>query len=161
MKISPLPYPLNMKDPAVIIATGFGSGRLSPAPGTWGTLVAWLIGAYLMHIQGKPAIFLAALAAIAIGWWAIERWEIKSGDHDSGMIVIDEWAGIWLTMLFCSSHWLSFLAALILFRIFDIAKPFPVNWLDKNVQGPAGVMLDDLMAGLYAGLCVWGLTWII
>lgn len=161
MKIRPLPAPLSMRDPAVLIATGLGSGRLTPAPGTWGTLAAWLLGAYLMEIQGKPAVFLALMAATAIGWWAIEQWEDKSGDHDNGMIVIDEWAGIFLTLLFCTPHWISILAALVLFRVFDILKPFPIGWLDKNVQGPAGVMVDDLMAGIYAGICVWGLSWII
>lgn len=161
MKIRALPYPLTMRDPAVLIATGFGSGRLTPAPGTWGTLAAWLLGAYMLHANGKPAVFLALMAAMAIGWWAVERWEIKSNDHDNGMIVIDEWAGIFLTLLFCAPNWISVLAALVLFRFFDILKPFPINWLDKNVQGPAGVMLDDIMAGIYAGLCVWGLSWII
>lgn len=162
MKIRPLPAPLTMKEPSTLIATGLGSGRLSPAPGTWGSLVAWFIGICFLHIQGKPLVFLATLAAIAIGWWAIERWEIKTSQHDNPMIVIDEWAGMWLTLLFCPPHWLAPLLALLLFRVFDIAKPYPVNWLDRHVQGPAGVILDDLMAGLYAGICLWVIgLWII
>lgn len=153
--IAPLPTPLRMLDPAVLIATGFGSGRLHPAPGTWGSLAAWIIGiALMMSEPGKGALLLAFVVSCGAGWWAIEQFEHKTGLQDSGMIVIDEWAGLWLAMLFAGPHPLQMLLCLILFRLFDIWKPGPIGWLDKNVHGPIGVMLDDLAAGALTALCV-------
>ena len=150
--IAPLPAPLSMRDPAVLIATGFGSGRMAPAPGTWGSVAAWLIGLCMPKTLLLAGIVLATLA----GLWAVRRMEQKSGLHDAGMIVIDEWAGVWIAMLFATPAMPSLLLALLAFRFFDILKPWPIGWLDKNVSGAAGVMVDDLLAGLFAGLCVWG-----
>ena len=163
IRIAPLPAPLSMLDPAVLIATGLGSGRLYPAPGTWGSLAAWIIGlGCLMTDDGKAILILAFFAACAFGWWAIEHIEDKTGDHDQGMIVIDEWAGLWLTMLLTGSHPLQIFLSLALFRLFDIWKPWPIGWLDKHVHGPAGVIIDDIVAGLFAAVCVGlvGLLWI-
>ena len=163
IRLSPLPAPLRMTDPAVLIATGFGSGRFSPAPGTWGSIAAWIIGIVLMMSgPGKAALCLAFIFSCLAGWWAVERIEEQTDSHDDGMIVIDEWAGIWLAMLMTAGHPVFLLMALALFRLFDIWKPGPIGWLDRHVQGPAGVMLDDLAAGLVTGLCTFGLgAWIL
>ncbi len=151
IKITPLPVGLQWRNPAVLIATGLGSGRLSPAPGTWGTLAAWLLALALP----KTAIIFLLVAACAAGFWAITEFQKKSGTHDNGMIVIDEWAGIWIAMLFANSPE-GLLLALLLFRIFDVLKPWPVSHFDKNVHGAEGVMLDDIVAGIMAGICVYG-----
>lgn len=151
ISIKPLPAGMTMKDPAALIATGFGSGRLSPAPGTWGTVVAWI----LAILMTKPAIMLACVIALLAGLWAIQNYETKSKTHDSGMIVIDEWAGMWLALSF-ATYWDQAVLAFVLFRVLDIKKPGTIGWLDKNVSGPWGVMLDDLAAGLAAGICVYG-----
>ena len=162
MNLSPLPAPLTMRDPAVLLATGFGSGRLKPAPGTWGSLAAWVIGlALLMTPFGKAALILAFLIALVAGWLAVERIETLSGEHDQGMIVIDEWAGLWLGMLLCPINAATLGLVFVLFRVFDIWKPGPIGWLDKNLSGASGVMADDLAAGLVAGLLIYGMwAWI-
>lgn len=147
----PLPAGLTMKNPAALIATGFGSGRMYPAPGTWGTLAAWVIG----FVMSKPALIVALVLAVIGGLWAIKKYEAQSATHDSGMIVIDEWAGVWLAMLFASFLDQAILA-FVLFRALDIIKPGLIGWLDKNVSGAWGVMADDLAAGLAAGIIVYG-----
>ncbi|NBX65645.1 MAG: phosphatidylglycerophosphatase A [Proteobacteria bacterium] len=151
IKITPLPEGLLWRDPAVLISTGLGSGRLSPAPGTWGSLAAWLIALALP----KTAIIFLLMLACAAGFWAVTEFQKKSGTHDSGMIVIDEWAGIWIAMLFANSPE-GLLLALLFFRIFDVLKPWPVSHFDKNVKGAEGVMMDDVVAGIMAGICVYG-----
>lgn len=160
IRITPLPGNLSMRDPAVLIATGLGSGRLTPASGTWGTLAAWVLALFLLS-HGKVVLILALLAAVIAGFWAIEKYEAASNDHDSGTIVIDEWAGIWLTLLFAAPFWDHLLLSFLLFRLFDIWKPWPIRWLERNISGPSGVIVDDLAAGLLAGICVYGYaTWI-
>jgi phosphatidylglycerophosphatase A len=157
IKIKPLPAGLTMRDREVMIATGFGSGRLSPAPGTWGTLAAWV----LALIWGPKLMLIALPMAVAGGLWAIRKYQDRSGEHDPGMIVIDEWAGIWVALAFTTTTF-EMVLALVLFRILDIWKPWPIRWLDKNVSGAMGVMLDDIAAGLLAGVCVAGYgLWIL
>lgn len=151
IKITPLPDGLKWSSPEALIATGFGSGRLSPAPGTWGTLAAWLIAFTLP----KTAIIFLLILACAGGFWAVTEFQKKSGSHDAGMIVIDEWAGIWIAMLFAHSIE-GLLLAFLFFRIFDVLKPWPVRHFDKNVKGAEGVMMDDIAAGVMAGICVYG-----
>lgn len=155
ISLKPLPGNLSMRDPVALICTGLGLGRISPAPGTWGTLGAWVIGLILMS-QGKLIILLALVAAMIAGIWAIEKFQAASGDHDSGMIVIDEWAGIWLTLLLAAPFWDQLILSFVAFRLFDILKPWPIKWIDRNVKGAWGVMADDLAAGLAAGLVVYG-----
>lgn len=155
IKIAPLPAPLSNRDPAVLIATGFGSGRLAPAPGTWGSVAAWL----LALAMPKALLVVAIVLALAGGWWAVTSFQKQSETHDSGMIVIDEWAGVWIAMLFTACSCLGpALLALFFFRVFDVLKPWPIRWLDRELGGAAGVMLDDVAAGLAAGMCVWGVT---
>lgn len=157
ISIAPLPGKLRMRDPAALIATGLGSGRLTPAPGTWGSVLAWIIAiAFLLPAGGKAVLVIALIAACIAGWWAIEKFEEQSLTHDSGMIVIDEFAGIWLTLLLVGPFWDQLILALIMFRVFDVWKPFPIGWLDKNLSGAFGIMADDIVAGLAAGLCVYG-----
>ncbi len=151
LSYKPLPAGLSMKNPAALIATGFGSGRMYPAPGTWGTAAAWVLG----FVLSKPVLIAAFILALAGGLWAIRKYEAQTATHDSSMIVIDEWAGIWLAMIF-STYWDQAVLAFVLFRALDIWKPGLVGWLDKNVSGAWGVMADDLAAGLAAGIIVYG-----
>jgi len=155
ISIKSLPNHLTLRNPAALIATGFGSGLIHPAPGTWGTLAAWILGLMVMS-QGKVILLLALLAAVIAGLWAIEKFQAASGEHDSGMIVIDEWAGIWLAMLLIAPFWDQIILVFVLFRIFDIWKPWPIGWMDKNIKGAWGVMADDLAAGALAGAIVYG-----
>ena len=145
----------SLTDPGILIATWFGSGYLSPAPGTWGTLTAlpfaWAI------IQVVPAIWLipAAIILFAVGTWAANRFDVLTAGHDASEIVVDEVVGVWLTLgiiaLYAPLNWTAWIAAFFLFRAFDIVKPFPVNLIDRHMGGGFGVMLDDVLAGIYAG----------
>jgi phosphatidylglycerophosphatase A len=156
--------------PAHLIATFGMVGHLRPAPGTWGSLAA-LPAAWLLHVLGGPVLLaIGAVLAFAIGWWATAQETRGQADHDPSEIVIDEVAGQWLAMLpvsvgathagaALSALWPGWIAAFVLFRLFDIWKPGPVGWADR--RGDAlGVMLDDLIAGLFAALGVMALAWL-
>ena len=149
---------LDFKNPATWIATWFGCGLMHPAPGTWGTLGALPLGLLLMVVGGKLALAIGLLIVIPLGLWSITKFETMTGEHDSGIIVIDEVAGLWVVLAAATMEPFSILAAFILFRLFDILKPWPVSYFDR-MPGAKGVMLDDLMAGLYAALCLMGIEY--
>lgn len=140
------------RHPAGWIATGLGSGLSPVAPGTAGSLVALLPWLGLRQLQ--PALYLLALViAFAIGVWAC-AWLVRAlRTADPAIAVWDEFVGLWIALaplLLLPLDWLWICAAFILFRIFDIAKPWPVSWADRNLAGGLGVMLDDALAGAYA-----------
>lgn len=136
--------------PAALVATGLGSGLLPGMPGTWASLFAlpcaWAIRAF----AGPAALAGAAALAFAAGCWAAARVARASGAPDPGFIVIDEIAAMWLLLLAAPLSWRAYAAALLLFRLFDIAKPWPIRIVERHVEGGFGVMLDDVMAALYA-----------
>jgi phosphatidylglycerophosphatase A len=147
-----------------LIATVFGIGHLRPAPGTWASLLALSL-AWALHVVGGPLILFAALLiSVASGWWAITLETKGKTDSDPSEIVIDEVAGQWLAFLPVSigathaganllSLWPGFLFAFLFFRLFDIWKPGPIGWADRR-DDALGVMLDDILAGLAAAICV-------
>jgi len=140
---------------ATLVATFFGIGYLKPGPGTWvslATVLLWFGASHYLH--PSPHVLLAILLAaivftIALGVPAATIAERASGRHDPGFIVIDEVAGQAITLLFCPPDWRHALIALILFRLFDITKPFPVRRLERLPAG-WGIVFDDVAAGLYA-----------
>ncbi|WP_375552363.1 phosphatidylglycerophosphatase A [Rhodophyticola porphyridii] len=146
------------------ITTLFGIGHLRPAPGTWASLAAIPL-AYGLHLLGGFWLLLTAtLAVTALGWWATGVETRGAEDHDPSEIVIDEVAGQWVALwpvsfgaMFAEVDmlrlWPGLIAAFVVFRLFDILKPGPVGWADR-MQGPTGVMLDDLVAGWMAALVV-------
>jgi phosphatidylglycerophosphatase A len=144
--------PSNWRDPLVFLATGFGSGFLRPAPGTWGTVVALVIWWLLLADAGWALQAAALLLISALGLLLIRRLEHRYGVHDDPAIVVDEFAGLWLALLIAPAGFLWALAGFLAFRLFDIAKPWPVGWADRRVPGALGVMLDDLFAGALAGI---------
>jgi phosphatidylglycerophosphatase A len=146
------------------IATFFWVGHLRPAPGTWGSLAA-VPAAWGLHALGG-AILLAVgvILSFTLGWWATTLETQGKSDHDPSEIVIDEVAGLWLAFLPVSigaAHtgaaltalWPGWIAAFVLFRLFDIWKPGPVGWADRRADA-LGVMLDDIIAGIFAALGV-------
>ncbi len=150
--------PLSRFHPASLLATWFGIGHLPKAPGTWGSLAA-LPFAWVLYHSGGPLILAAATIAIfAVGVWAAQRLEQADGTKDPGHIVIDEVAGQWLTLALFPADPIHYGIGFVLFRIMDIAKPWPVNWLDRHVSGGLGVMLDDIAAGAYAGGLLYLIT---
>ncbi len=161
MKIT-LPDPdlikkLDFKNPATWIATWFGCGLMRPAPGTWGTLGGMPIGLILLALGGKLSLLIGIVLIVALGVWSAAKFESMTGTHDNAMIVIDEVAGICITLLASTLTPLSILLAFALFRAFDIVKPWPISWLDRNISGAWGVMIDDLAAGIAAAACLYGI----
>ena len=137
----------------LFIATGFGLGRIPVAPGTFGTLgglpligiMAWLATACT---PGAAALFLVGVILCAV--WISQRAEMLIGQKDPGIVVIDEMAGYCVTMTLVPVTLITLAAGFIAFRCFDILKPFPIRWFEKAFSGGAGIVLDDLMAGLLA-----------
>lgn len=139
----------NWRDPIHILAFGFGSGAIRKAPGTWGTLAA--IPLYLLMAPLAPPIYLGLIAlAFFAGIYICEKTSRDLGVHDHGGIVWDEFVGLWITLIAVPAGWPWLLAGFLLFRLFDILKPWPIGWLDKKVGGGFGIMIDDVLAGIMA-----------
>lgn len=144
--------------PAGWLATGFGSGLAPLAPGTVGSLAALLPWLLLRELP-VPAYLLVLALAFVVGIWAC-NWAMRRLDlEDPGLVVWDEFVGIWIALLAAPRHWGFVAAGFFLFRVFDIAKPWPVNWADRRIKGGLGTMLDDLIAGVYALAGVQLLAW--
>ncbi|MCB1963228.1 MAG: phosphatidylglycerophosphatase A [Rhodocyclaceae bacterium] len=136
--------------PAHFVALGFGSGLSPKAPGTAGTLAAWLLYPLLSVALDDRVFLFFLLAAFAYGIIAAERTGRALGVSDHGAIVWDEMVPFWLVLFFTPPTLAWQLAAFALFRFFDIVKPPPIGWADRRVKGGFGVMLDDLIAAGYA-----------
>ena len=140
--------------PAHVISLGFGSGLSPIAPGTVGSVFALPLGWLLLQLPLLMALLLVAVALVA-GAALTKITADALGVHDHGAIVWDEFVGMWLAMLFMPSTALGLAMAFALFRMFDIFKPWPINKLDASIPGGWGIMLDDVLAGLLAGLVGW------
>ena len=150
---------------ATLIATLFGIGRLKPGPGTWASAVAVAAGVVIHGFGSFPLLLAATLAVTLSGWWAVGAALPGFGRDDPSEIVIDEVAGQWLALLAPSfGFWMmgldswhfpypGWLGAFLSFRLFDIWKPWLVGRADR-MPGATGVMLDDLVAGLFAAVTV-------
>ncbi len=141
------------RNPVHFAAFGFGSGTVPVAPGTFGTALGVLIYMFLPAMTW-PVYGLFLLLSFAVGVWLCGKTAKDIGVHDHGGIVWDEFVGYWITMFLAPPGWLWILIGFVLFRIFDIVKPWPIRWLDKNVSGGFGVMIDDVLAGLMALGCL-------
>jgi len=137
----------------MLIATFFGIGRLRPGPGTWGSAATMLLWAVLADLVAPslrtPLAITLAAAVVLIGIPAATRVARGAGIKDPQFVVIDEVAGQLVALIAVPLGWKSFLAGFILFRVFDILKPPPVRQLEAIPEG-AGIVLDDVAAGLYA-----------
>ena len=136
------------------IATGGGSGNLPLAPGTWGSLLALPLAALLAIVGGPWLLSLATLLAFVVGVWASGRYARAVGREDPGSVVIDEIAGQWLAILPVALDWRYYIVAFVLFRFTDITKPWPCRRAEQ-APGGLGIMLDDIVAGFYAGVLTW------
>jgi phosphatidylglycerophosphatase A len=137
---------------ADLVASLGGIGRLRPAPGTWGSLAALAPGAGLLALGGPFLVLAAAIGLGWLGWRAISALPEETQRNDAGWVVIDEAAGQWVALAGLGAvSWPGLVAAFLLFRLFDIAKPWPVSWADRR-HDAAGIMLDDLLAGAMAAL---------
>ncbi len=143
---------LPFSHPAGLFATWFGSGLLPEAPGSWGSLAALPFAWIIVTYAGALGLVIAAVAVFATGCWASGRVEQASGVKDAPFIVIDEVAGQWLTLVPAPLDPLFYLAGFLLFRLFDILKPFPIRRIERGFSGGIGIMADDIAAGIYAAL---------
>ena len=138
---------------ATLVATVFGAGRLKPGPGTWGslaTVMVWALASSRIPVASRTSATIVAAAAVTlIGIPAATLVARASGLKDPQFVVIDEVAGQLVTLIAVPLAWKTFLVGLILFRVFDIWKPFPIRRLERLPEG-TGIVVDDLGAGLYA-----------
>jgi len=144
----------DLKHPVNFFAFGFGSGLYPKAPGTMGTIASIPIY-YLLLTQLSIlnyGIFL--VATFILGIYICKKSSELLGVHDHGGIVWDEFVGFWLTMFMIPVEWYWIILGFILFRIFDILKPWPISWLDKNCEAGFGIMIDDVLAGIMASGCL-------
>ncbi len=149
--MNPIPrLGLPLRHPAALIATGGGIGLLPLAPGTWGSLAALPCAWAISALAGRAALLAAAVLAFAAGYWASATLARASSHQDPQFIVIDEVAAQWLVLVAAPLDWRAYLTAFLLFRLFDIWKPWPARAIERRVGGGLGIMLDDIAAALYA-----------
>lgn len=150
--MNPAPRPV-LRNPVHLLAFGFGSGLAPKAPGTFGTLAAI---PFFLLLQQLPlaAYALALVLAFGLGIWICEKTAHDLGVHDHGGIVWDEFVGLWITLFVAPPGWWWIVVGFLLFRFFDIVKPFPISWLDRRVTGGLGIMIDDAVAGSFAWFCL-------
>ena len=161
MRFHKLPPGLPLYHPISFLSTWFGSGLIGFASGTWGSLAAIPFAVAISHYFGNIALAIAALLIFAVGVWTSGIFSRRLGVADPSAIVIDEVAGQWMTCAFLPLDPLWYGAAFFAFRAADIVKPFPANWCDRHLHGGMGVMLDDLISGVYTGIALWLLhSWI-
>jgi len=139
--------------PARFIAFGFGSGLIRPAPGTWGTLAAWPLW-WLVNLAqpGQVLTGVCLILAFVVGCWACQRVGKELGVADHGGMVCDEMLAFWLVLWLTPTGLWSQTLAFGLFRLFDIFKPAPIRQCDTRFKNGFGVMLDDVLAGVYTVL---------
>jgi len=142
------------RNPIHFLAFGFGSGAAPRAPGTWGTLAAM---PFVLLWQQLPVggYALVIVVATLLGVWLCQRTADDLGVHDHGGIVWDEFVGVWIALWLAPVGWLWLIAGFVLFRLFDIAKPWPIGWVDRRVGGGLGIMLDDILAGFMTLGVLW------
>ena len=143
---------LSLKNPWHLLALGFGPGKCPFAPGTFGSIASLPVCMVLVY-QHLAVQLLVIVLFSAVAWAAVHHTERDMGEHDNPHIVADEWAGMFISCLAYPREWYLTLLALVLFRFFDILKPYPVSYIDRRVPGAAGTMLDDMAAGVLALVC--------
>lgn len=142
-----------LSDPILFLAFGFGSGLAKKAPGTCGTLAA--VPLYLLIAQTGNLIYsLVTIAVTLVGIWICGQAADKLGEHDFGGIVWDEIAGYLITLWWIPFSWQGVVLGFVLFRFFDILKPWPIKVADRRVKGGFGIMLDDVLAGVLANVAL-------
>lgn len=138
---------------ARLIYTGLGLGLAPKAPGTFGTLLG--LPLYWLLTPFSWPVYLAATVLVSlVGWWAANQAERDLGRHDAPEVVIDEVAGYMVTMFLAPAMPGVMIWGFLMFRLFDIWKPWPISWVDQKMPGGLGVMVDDLLAGVYAWLAL-------
>jgi phosphatidylglycerophosphatase A len=147
-------------DPINWLAFGFGSGLAPKAPGTLGTIACFPLYLLLANLDTTYYV-LACFAVSLIGIYICEHAAKYLDTHDHPGIVWDEFAGMLITLIAIPFSWTNLILGFVLFRFFDIVKPWPISWLDRKVSGGVGIMLDDIVAGIFALICMHLLVYFI
>ena len=148
-----------LKNPVNFLAFGLGSGCAPKAPGTFGTAAAVLFYLPLQYLS--LWLYLGFIVvSFVLGVWLCDRASKALGVHDHGGIVWDEFVGYWITMIAAPAGWVWMLVGFLLFRLFDIWKPWPIKIADEVVEGGFGIMIDDVLAGIYALICLQLLAYV-
>ena len=146
-------YTHELKDPVVFVAMGLGSGLAPFAPGTAGTLLTVPL-VYFLQQQTSLIYAAVTLFVLLTGPWVCAYAADKLKVHDHSGIVYDEVAGFLITMSIVPHGWTWMFAGFVLFRFFDAVKPWPISWFDQNIHGGTGIMLDDVIAGIFSLSCL-------
>lgn len=141
---------VSLRNPVHFLAFGFGSGLAGKMPGTFGTLAALPLVVLLSMYTSLSFYLAATVLASVLGIWICGKTADDMQVHDDSSIVWDEIAGMLITMLAVPITWQSLLIGFLLFRFFDILKPWPISYLDKHVHGGFGIMADDILAGVFS-----------
>ena len=153
------PARLGFLSPVTLLATWFGSGLFRWAPGTMGSIAALLCGVALLDFFSVEVFLLSTLICTLLGFFVSQRYAQAHENKDPGEVVIDEVSGLWIAMCFLLPDELLspfyFGIVFLLFRAFDILKPWPISWADRRLPGGAGIMMDDIIAGMMAGGCAY------
>ena len=147
---------IGLTQPAVFAATLGGIGWLPWAPGTWGSVLGLVVGWVLNDAFEGISLLIFCSVFFLSGIWACARYSLLTNTSDSSDCVIDEFVGQLLVVCLIPQDVISYILAFAFFRFFDIVKLWPTGWIDKNVSGGLGIMLDDLAAGLQTLLLFWG-----
>jgi phosphatidylglycerophosphatase A len=142
-------------DPSALLATWFGTGFLPMVPGSCASLAALPCAALLVWLGGPVLVLAAGAALFVIGMWAADAYMETVKVHDPAAIVVDEVVGQWVTLALLPLDPLVYALGFVLFRVLDVVKPWPANYIDRAVTGGFGVMLDDVVAGAYAAGALW------
>lgn len=154
---------INLKNPVHFLAVGFGSGLLKPAPGTWGTLAGLLLSIVLWYITQSSVFFiLLTVISFIFGCYLCQKTSDDLGVHDDGRIVWDEIVAIFLMFAFLPEYNVFYyVLTFITFRIFDILKPYPIRYFDEKLESGLGIMIDDIIAAIFALVSLYLIYWMI
>ena len=149
----------DIKNPVHFLALGFGSGLIKPAPGTWGTLAGIPVFLVLVWLAGVGSLWYSTAVVISffVGIYLCGKTASDIGVHDHGAIVWDEIVGLLITLAYFAPNTATVAIGFLLFRLFDIVKPWPIKALDKYVDGGLGIMIDDVVAGIFAWLGLYAI----
>lgn len=147
---------ISLKNPVHLLAVGLGSGLLHPAPGTWGSLAGTALGVLLLSFLGSKIFLVLTALCFVLGCYLCQKTADDMGIHDHGSIVWDEFVGVFIVLAAVPNlSWQWVLTAFVLFRFFDILKPFPIRYFDEKLQSGLGIMIDDVLAAIYAVIVVF------
>lgn len=146
------------RNPIHFLAFGLGSGAAPKAPGTFGTLAAVPLFIWFLQDLSATAYFIVLVVTSLVGIYLCGKTSKDLGVHDHSGIVWDEFVGFWITMWLAPAGWFYIVLGFVLFRLFDILKPWPISWIDKHVHGGFGIMLDDILAGIMSFVVLQGLV---